>query len=536
MRKQKIIGIGVFMLVLFSTISVNGIYVKNHSNQELDIRDEKIKTKNIQNLKDTFQNKLSKISTILENNKALNKDVANDPDENKYYVAVGPVGANKFTKCETIAELCETEYKNFENDVKQLKSKSLNSYDFMAEQLKIFIKYDIFPNYFTLDNITKAIEEYKEMNYNNNNKNRLVDDDNIQIGRTTIGPHMILYGSILSSVTNFQPMGQYLLPEPFSGINRIIDIFNISEGSGLYDLFFNTTIFHYLGYIPVEILIGGSLGSYLSLGLFPGIPSYSIKNTPFIGIYMFFFAAGVYIYQGHERDDDDETSVFDLLIIAPKKFQRECQQLIDHKLNQNVKTIIKTTKEIYNNYDGNDKQEKIKYCIKQNYDEYKIGSVLLIGDFIEVPVRYCYNNDGYLSMEPYFISDLYYADIYDENGNFSSWDTEGDSLYGEWNGEHAEDKDISLTPEVSIGRLPCSNRFEVKTMINKIINYETETDYDGWFHRFVVAGGDTYSAARGYDEDKYDNYEGEQNLDEAVNILFMEAQMYGILIHQIALK
>ncbi len=219
------------------------------------------------------------------------------------------------------------------------------------------------------------------------------------------------------------------------------------------------------------------------------------------------------------KKNDDETSVFDLLIIAPKKFQRECQQLIDHKLNQNVKTIIKTTKEIYNNYDGNDKQEKIKYCIKQNYDEYKIGSVLLIGDFIEVPVRYCYNNDGYLSMEPYFISDLYYADIYDENGNFSSWDTEGDSLYGEWNGEHAEDKDISLTPEVSIGRLPCSNRFEVKTMINKIINYETETDYDGWFHRFVVAGGDTYSAARGYDEDKYDNYEGEQNLDEAVNIL-----------------
>ncbi len=314
MRKQKIIGIGVFMLVLFSTISVNGIYVKNHSNQELDIRDEKIKTKNIQNLKDTFQNKLSKISTILENNKALNKDVANDPDENKYYVAVGPVGANKFTKCETIAELCETEYKNFENDVKQLKSKSLNSYDFMAEQLKIFIKYDIFPNYFTLDNITKAIEEYKEMNYNNNNKNRLVDDDNIQIGRTTIGPHMILYGSILSSVTNFQPMGQYLLPEPFSGINRIIDIFNISEGSGLYDLFFNTTIFHYLGYIPVEILIGGSLGSYLSLGLFPGIPSYSIKNTPFIGIYMFFFAAGVYIYQGHERDEGVDNALMDFIV------------------------------------------------------------------------------------------------------------------------------------------------------------------------------------------------------------------------------
>ena len=46
--------------------------------------------------------------------------------------------------------------------------------------------------------------------------------------------------------------------------------------------------------------------------------------------------------------------------------------------------------------------------------------------------------------DPGVISDLYYADVYDENGNFSSWDADGDSIYGEWNGENSQDKKISL--------------------------------------------------------------------------------------------
>lgn len=211
---------------------------------------------------------------------------------------------------------------------------------------------------------------------------------------------------------------------------------------------------------------------------------------------------------------------FILLIIAPKKYQRECKQLMDHKIDQNIDVILETTKQIFDNYAGKDKQEQIKYCIKQAYDNFHISSVLLIGDFKDIPVRYCYNDDEFLGMvESNFISDLYYADIYDEYGHFSSWNTDDDSFYGEWDGDSAEDKDISLTPEVSIGRLPCSNRFEVKTMINKIIRYETETDYDGWFHRFVVAGGDTYSEARGYIGEIYDSYEGEVLTSEAVDIM-----------------
>lgn len=209
----------------------------------------------------------------------------------------------------------------------------------------------------------------------------------------------------------------------------------------------------------------------------------------------------------------------DLLIITAKNFHNECERLIDHKRDLNINAEIRTTNYIYHNYNGAHRQEKIKYCIKQAYDDLNIPFVLLIGDFRCIPVRYCYNNDEFHSLEPYFISELYYADIYDESSGFSTWNTDGDGTYGEWNGKTADDENISLIPEVSIGRLPCSNLFEFRTMIDKIIAYETELDNQDWFHRIVVAAGDTYSAARGYSDDEFKLYEGEELALEAVDIL-----------------
>jgi len=209
-----------------------------------------------------------------------------------------------------------------------------------------------------------------------------------------------------------------------------------------------------------------------------------------------------------------------LLIIIPKKFVGgQINKLSDYKNNRGIENIVKTTEYVYNNFAGQDNSEKIKYCIKWAFDEWGISSVLLIGDFRDIPVRYCYNNDGFHSLEPYFISDLYYADLYDDQGFFSSWNDDGDSLFGEWNGQCAEDDEISLTPEVSVGRLPCSNRFELKTMIDKIIRYENALDYDEWFHRIVVAGGDTYSEARGYNDSAFRFYEGEEQAKKVMNVM-----------------
>lgn len=191
----------------------------------------------------------------------------------------------------------------------------------------------------------------------------------------------------------------------------------------------------------------------------------------------------------------NEVSVYDLLIITPDQYQNVLQPLVIHKQNVGVKTRLVTLSEVYEQmyWHGRDKPEKIKYFIKTAHEEWEIKYVMLVGDFTSMPIRYCYNadnNSGYF--EPCFISELYYADLYDKNGNFSSWDTNNNGVFGEWFGATAEDYGIDLYPDVYVGRLACANEKEVSTMVNKIITYETTAYGEDWFKRLVTVAGDTY--------------------------------------------
>ena len=48
------------------------------------------------------------------------------------------------------------------------------------------------------------------------------------------------------------------------------------------------------------------------------------------------------------------TNTYDLVIITPKKFQSYVEKLVEHKNSFGVKTTLKTTQEIYEEYDGLD--------------------------------------------------------------------------------------------------------------------------------------------------------------------------------------
>jgi len=112
-----------------------------------------------------------------------------------------------------------------------------------------------------------------------------------------------------------------------------------------------------------------------------------------------------------------------------------------------------------------------------------LNMFLFVGDFRTIPVRYCHNADILGFFEPFFISELYYADIYDENGDFSSWDANNNGVFGEWTGNIAEDSNIDLYPDVYVGRLACRNIIEVRIMVDKIIKYETKSSNQEWFRR-----------------------------------------------------
>jgi hypothetical protein len=222
------------------------------------------------------------------------------------------------------------------------------------------------------------------------------------------------------------------------------------------------------------------------------------------------------ITTGIEPQKNNGPSIFDLLIIAPTQFKKALQPLINHKNSVNVRTNLVTLDEVYHQmfWHGRDNPEKIKYFIKTAKEEWGITYVMLVGDFQKIPIRYVYNADNNTFWnEPYFISELYYADLYDKNGNFSSWDTSGNGIYGEWYGDAAKDPDIDLYPDVFVGRLACINEAEVKTMVKKIITYETTTYGQEWFHRFVVVAGDTYPAS---ENPNWTGCEGELNTLNAI--------------------
>lgn len=191
-----------------------------------------------------------------------------------------------------------------------------------------------------------------------------------------------------------------------------------------------------------------------------------------------------------------DNNEFDLLIISPQEYSKNLKPLVNHKEKQNIKTLLTTTEEIYKNSQGRDEAEKIKYYIKSSIEKFGIKSVLLIGgkdgqsSKWTLPVRYSHviiRKGTQERIEPTFLSDLYFADIYDSKGNFSSWDTDNDGVFAEYDGRVIDKMD--LYPDVQIGRLPCRNKIQVKIIVDKIINYETNNK-GKWFDNIILVSGD----------------------------------------------
>jgi len=205
---------------------------------------------------------------------------------------------------------------------------------------------------------------------------------------------------------------------------------------------------------------------------------------------------------------------YDMVIIAPNKFSRQLQDLVDHKNDYGVKTFLKTTEEIYDSYEGRDKAEKIKYFIKDAIETKNISYVMLAGGRVGqlqdwyVPVRYSNMEDPGFEMR--FLSDLYFADIYKYNQSsheieFEDWDNNSNGIFAEWSdGSYWQPEDeLDLVPDIYIGRLACRNKIELGTVIDKIITYETNTYGKDWFKNMILVGGDTVPSS------SENSYEGE---------------------------
>lgn len=207
---------------------------------------------------------------------------------------------------------------------------------------------------------------------------------------------------------------------------------------------------------------------------------------------------------------------YDMVIISPEIFEKELQPLLIHKASHGVKTTLKTIEAIFDEYQGRDEAEKIKYFIKDAIEQWNVEYVLLVGGLKTlsfewyVPVRYVKLDDG--SGYPEFLSDLYFSDIYKADGTFEDWDSNSNGIFAEWT---FTSKDVlDLFPDVAVGRLPCRNTREVKIIVNKIISYENTTYGQSWFNKMVAVGGNTFAQ----DSSPFP-YEGEATCDVATSYM-----------------
>lgn len=209
-----------------------------------------------------------------------------------------------------------------------------------------------------------------------------------------------------------------------------------------------------------------------------------------------------------------QKSTYDLVIIGSEVFSNEIERLVDHKITMGLPTVFKKTEEIYQEFPGADKPEKIKYFIKDALETWGVTYVLLFGGLKSniiakakddvnqgskswhLPVRYSnFQWDGdesynFTSDEPGYISDLYYADIYKLGGVFDDWDSNENGVFAEWSGPLRDELD--LYPDVAFGRLSCRNVREAKNVIDKIIKYEKQPADPSWFKKMIVISGDGF--------------------------------------------
>jgi len=192
---------------------------------------------------------------------------------------------------------------------------------------------------------------------------------------------------------------------------------------------------------------------------------------------------------------------YDMVIISKNIFKSTLEPLIEHKNFHGVKTYFKDVKEIYRQYSGRDRQEQIKYFIKDAIETKNISYVLIVGHILHVPMRKI--TDRGIRLEDDYVQlsvDLYYSDIYDENGNFCSWDINNNNLFGEYQrlGDDYYDNvtynnidELDLYADVHLGRIPCLFIKDLQIVVDKIIKYENSAYASDWFKKIILVGGDT---------------------------------------------
>jgi hypothetical protein len=112
--------------------------------------------------------------------------------------------------------------------------------------------------------------------------------------------------------------------------------------------------------------------------------------------------------------------------------------------------------------------------------EWGIRYVLLVGDLRVIPRRLVFYSNPH--KEWGLQSDHFFAKLSGGDTSAQVWNSDGDRRWGEIDGD-----EMSVVPDVLVGRIPLNDATSVGNAIQAMITFEQ--DNGTWKHRALLAGG-----------------------------------------------
>lgn len=205
-------------------------------------------------------------------------------------------------------------------------------------------------------------------------------------------------------------------------------------------------------------------------------------------------------YQPTPRDTcSDARDTYTYVIITTDHIATNSTKLADymaHKSAQGFSILVKTVEDIEAEYTmalrpelfetTDERADRIKAFLRDEYLEYGIQYVMLIGDpdpddyfsaddsVGDVPMKFCYPD---YDINPYYApTDSFYTDL------TGQWDKDGDGIYGEWDGDRGVGGVDFAGVEVVVARIPyySSDLTVLESVFQKIMDYEQYGADQSW--------------------------------------------------------
>lgn len=173
-----------------------------------------------------------------------------------------------------------------------------------------------------------------------------------------------------------------------------------------------------------------------------------------------------YINKSYSPSNSATKGDVDYLIITTENFLSVLEPLAQWKTQKGVVSKIEIMSDIEQQYSGGSLCEKIKNCITRYYNNNNTQWILLAGDQNHVPTKYIVCDDGYPPDGNVVCCDSYYGD-----------------MDNDWSQE-----EFDYEAEVYVGRLTANSRIEMRSLVQRILNYEKNPPIGEWMTNALFAG------------------------------------------------